>query len=74
LLEVVRKYGWEFVYYTPEQLNQVNIEQPSETVYRYTGAYGVSEPAAKLYSGAEKLELVKKKAGNVTISVALLHH
>lgn len=74
LLEVVRKYGWEFVYYTPEQLNQVNIEQPSKTVYRYTGAYGVSEPTAKLYSGAEKLELVKKKAGNVTISVALLHH
>ncbi|QPA32448.1 cobalt-precorrin 5A hydrolase [Thermaerobacillus caldiproteolyticus] len=74
LLEVVRKYGWEFVYYSPEELNHVHIEQPSETVFRYTGAYGVSEPAAKLYSGAENLELVKKKSGNVTISVALLRH
>ncbi|ANB61590.1 cobalt-precorrin 5A hydrolase [Anoxybacteroides amylolyticum] len=71
LLEVVQKYGWEFVYYTPEQLNRVPIEQPSETVFRYTGAYGVSEPAAKLYSGA-KLALVKKKLGNVTISVAVI--
>jgi cobalt-precorrin 5A hydrolase len=74
ILEVVRKYGWEFVYYTPEELNEVPIEQPSETVYRYTGAYGVSEPAAKLYSGAKQLEVVKKKSGNVTISVALIRY
>ncbi|KXG09231.1 Cobalt-precorrin-5A hydrolase [Anoxybacillus sp. P3H1B] len=72
LLKVVQKYGWEFICYSPAQLNQVEIEQPSETVFRYTGAYGVSEPAAKLYSGADTLALVKKKSGNVTISVALL--
>jgi len=71
LLEVAQKYGWEFVYYTAEQLNRVPIEQPSETVFRYTGAYGVSEPAAKLYSGSQ-LALVKKKSGNVTISVAVI--
>ncbi|MFC0296562.1 cobalt-precorrin 5A hydrolase [Geobacillus jurassicus] len=74
LLEVVNKYGWEFVAYTPEELNEVPIEAPSETVYRYTGAYGVSEPAAKLYSGADQMALVKKKSGNVTISVALIDH
>jgi len=74
LLEGVRKYSWEFVYYTPEELNRVEIEQPSETVFRYTGAYGFSEPAAKLYSGAKQLALVKKKSGNVTISVALFKH
>ncbi|WP_035098839.1 cobalt-precorrin 5A hydrolase [Anoxybacteroides tepidamans] len=72
ILQVARKYGWEFVYYKREQLNEVKMEQPSETVYRYTGAYGVSEPAAKLYSGADTLALVKKKSGNVTISVAVL--
>ncbi|MGP7817184.1 cobalt-precorrin 5A hydrolase [Niallia sp. 01092] len=72
LLEVVQKNGWEFVYYTPDELNTINIESPSETVYKYTGAYGVSEPAALLYSGAESLELVKKKSGNVTISVAVI--
>ncbi|NNU84642.1 cobalamin biosynthesis protein CbiG [Geobacillus sp. BMUD] len=74
LREVVGKYGWEFVTYTPEELNTMPIEAPSETVYRYTGAYGVSEPAAKLYSGAERMALVKKKSGNVTISVALIRH
>ncbi len=72
LLEVVNKYNWEFIYYTPNKLNEVKIEQPSETVFKYTGSYGVSEPAAKLYSQAEKLALVKKKSGNVTISVAIM--
>jgi cobalt-precorrin 5A hydrolase len=72
LLEVSEKFGWEFVYYTADQLNQVQLEEPSETVYKYTGAYGVSEPAAKLYSGAEELCLTKKKSGNVTISVGIL--
>ncbi|WP_028403303.1 cobalt-precorrin 5A hydrolase [Ectobacillus panaciterrae] len=72
LIEVVNKNGWEFVYYPPSELNAVQMEQPSETVFKYTGAYGVSEPAALLYSGAEKLALVKKKSGNVTISVAVI--
>ncbi|MGJ7919224.1 cobalt-precorrin 5A hydrolase [Neobacillus sp. LXY-4] len=72
LLEVVEANGWEFVYYSPNQLNTIQCQEPSETVYKYTGAYGVSEPAALLYSGAQKLELVKKKSGNVTISVAVI--
>ena len=72
LLEVVEKHGWELNYYSPEQLNKAEIEAPSETVYKYTGAYGVSEPAVRIYTGAEKLELVKKKSGNVTISVGLI--
>jgi cobalt-precorrin 5A hydrolase len=72
LLEVVNKYGWEFTYFTPEELNTVSMEQPSDTVYKFTGAYGVSEPAALLYSNVTKLALVKKKSGNVTISVAVI--
>jgi cobalt-precorrin 5A hydrolase len=72
LLEVVNKYGFEFHHYTPEELNTVSMEQPSETVYKFTGAYGVSEPAARLYANVEKLALVKKKSGNVTISVAVI--
>ncbi|MGO4886986.1 cobalt-precorrin 5A hydrolase [Anaerobacillus sp. MEB173] len=72
MLDVCKKFGWDFVYYTPEQLNKVEIENPSETVFKYTGAYGVSEPAAKLSSGESKLLLEKKKSGNVTISVAVV--
>ncbi|MDQ0246601.1 cobalt-precorrin 5A hydrolase [Bacillus fengqiuensis] len=72
LIETAKKYGWDFTYYSPKQLNAIEIEQPSDTVYKFTGAYGVSEPAARLYSGAGMLELVKKKSGNVTISVAVI--
>ncbi|WP_187118892.1 cobalt-precorrin 5A hydrolase [Bacillus marasmi] len=74
LLEVVEKNGWEFVYYSPEVLNSVDIQDPSETVFKYTGAYGVSEPAAMLYSGCNELALVKKKSGNVTISVGIIDY
>ncbi|OEH93124.1 cobalt-precorrin 5A hydrolase [Bacillus solimangrovi] len=74
LLEITRKHQWQFVYYTPEQLNEVPFENRSEVVYKYTGAYGVSEPAAKLYSGAKELLLEKQKSGNVTISVAIIPH
>ncbi|RNB83730.1 cobalamin biosynthesis protein CbiG [Brevibacillus nitrificans] len=72
LIAVCEKYGWPFVWYSPEQLNQVQIEDPSETVYKFTGAYGVSEPAAKLYAGVGELVLTKKKSGNTTISVGLM--
>lgn len=72
LLEVVEHYGWEFVTYEASALNEMSIEQPSPTVYKYTGAYGVSEPAAKKYAKVDRLALVKKKSGNVTISVAVM--
>jgi cobalt-precorrin 5A hydrolase len=70
LLAVCRKYGWKLKVYSPLELNAVPINNPSETVYKYTGAYGVSEPAALLSSGASELLLEKRKSGNVTISVA----
>jgi cobalt-precorrin 5A hydrolase len=72
LLEVVKKYGWEFHYYSPKELNSVPVEHPSDTVFKYTGAYGVSEPAVKLYTKTTNLELIKKKSGNVTISVGII--
>lgn len=71
-LDIIKKYGWDFITYTPEELNQVAISDPSATVYKYTGAYGVSEPAAILHSKTKKLDLVKKKSGNVTISVGIM--
>ncbi|MGJ7034379.1 cobalt-precorrin 5A hydrolase [Anoxybacillus eryuanensis] len=71
LLAVANKYKWPLIFYTAEQLNAVPIDEPSETVFRYVGAYGVSEPAAKRYSGQQQLVLTKKKSGNVTISIAL---
>lgn len=74
LVAVCVKYGWPLVAYTPEELNAVPIAHPSETVYRYTGAWGVSEPAAMRSANATSLVLEKKKHGNCTISVALVDY
>jgi len=70
LLAVCAKHGWPLTLYTPEELNRVELRNPSETVFKFTGAYGVSEPAAFLSAGADEWVLEKKKAGNVTISIA----
>ncbi|CQR54512.1 cobalt-precorrin 5A hydrolase [Paenibacillus riograndensis] len=70
LLGLCAKYGWELALFSPEQLNTVVLEQPSEIVFKATGAYGVCEPAALLSSGARSLVLKKKKSGNATIAVA----
>lgn len=71
LLEVCEKNGWPLTFYTPVELNQAPMRNPSDIVYKYTGAYGVSEPAAILSSRNENLLLEKEKSGNVTISVAI---
>ena len=72
ILAICEKYYWDFACYTFKQLINMLILEPSETVFKYTGSYGVSEPAARLYSGAKTLSLIKKKSGNVTISVAVI--
>ncbi|WP_341282592.1 cobalamin biosynthesis protein [Paenibacillus sp. FSL H8-0537] len=72
LLAVCAKYGWPLVTYTPGELNEEEISEPSETVFKFTGAYGVSEPAAKRYTKNNELLLGKQKSGNVTISIGLI--
>ncbi|OPA77714.1 cobalamin biosynthesis protein CbiG [Paenibacillus selenitireducens] len=74
MLDTCSRYGWDFITYTPDQLNRVDIEAPSDTVFKYTGAYAVSEPAVKLYTGNTQLIVNKRKSGNVTISVGMLHY
>ncbi|KGR74054.1 cobalt-precorrin 5A hydrolase [Ureibacillus sinduriensis] len=69
-IDITNRYGWKFATYTPEQLNEMPLLNPSETVFKFTGAYGVSEPAAMRYANTTDLLLQKKKHGNVTISIA----
>ncbi|MEK4227964.1 cobalt-precorrin 5A hydrolase [Solibacillus sp. FSL H8-0538] len=71
-LAITQKYGWEFIVYTPIELNEMPLLNPSVTVFKYTGAYGVSEPAAMRYAQTTNLLLQKKKSGNATITVARL--
>ena len=72
LIEVCEKYAWPLVTYTSEELNTITIPNPSETVFKYVGAYGVSEPAARLSSGAEDFVVEKVRTGNVTISICIV--
>lgn len=69
-IDITNRYGWKFATFTPEQLNEMPLLNPSETVFKFTGAYGVSEPAAMRYANTTDLLLQKKKRGNVTISIA----
>ena len=65
------KIGAGVVFYGKEELLGVHPPSgPSSAVFESTGAFGVSEPAALLSSGAKRLWIKKVKAGMVTIAVA----
>lgn len=72
LRAVCEKYNWPLHTFVADQLNKVELANPSSTVYKYVGAYGVSEPAARLSSGANKWVVEKVKSGNVTVSICLV--
>lgn len=59
------------VTFTPEELNSVEGPERSDIVFRATGAYAVSEPAAILGSGRGTLLVPKQRSGNVTVAVTL---
>ena len=72
LVEVCEKHHWPLVTYTAQELNTVAVPNPSETVFKYVGAYGVCEPAARLSSGADGWVVEKVRSGNVTVSISLV--
>ncbi len=74
LVSVCAKQKWSLVTYTAAELNEVPLVHPSETVFRYVGAYGVSEPAARRSANASGWLVEKVKSGNVTLSVCLVEH
>ncbi len=61
LLALSERHGWPLRTYSPEELDVVpGIRNPSETVKRYVGSRGVSEPAALLAAGVEELLVPKQ--------------
>lgn len=46
LLALAQELGWQLVFYTPAQLAEVPVPNPSEVVRQYTGSPSVSEAAA----------------------------
>jgi cobalt-precorrin 5A hydrolase len=61
LLALCARHGWPLRVFTAPELDAVpGIENPSETVQRHVGTRGVSEPAALLAAGAERLLVPKQ--------------
>ncbi len=71
LLQVAERFGWRLQFYEATALNRVPVAHPSDVVYRVTGAYAVSQPAAVLAAGGGPLLVEKVKNDQVTLSVAL---
>jgi len=79
LLALAQEHGWPLVFYAPEQLAQVEVPNPSETVRKYTGTPSVSEAAALLAAGPDTpmtalvVEKYKHRGAdgrNATVSIA----
>ena len=67
LLELCKKYDRELIFYTADELNEVDVTEKSDFVKKITGAYSVSEAAAKLLGG--KIILTKKIIDSITFSI-----
>jgi len=79
LLALAQENGWPLHFYPPEQLAQVAVPNPSETVRKYTGTPSVSEAAALLAAGphtpmtalvVEKHKHRGADGKNATVSIA----
>ncbi|PTX64570.1 cobalt-precorrin 5A acetaldehyde-lyase [Melghirimyces profundicolus] len=71
LLELAERHGWPLHFYEAGALNRLPIPQPSDVVYRVTGSRGVSQPAALLSAGTDRLLVEKEKSRNATLSIAV---
>ena len=61
IIALTEKYGWNLVTYPADVLDRVDgIENPSETVRKYTGSRTVAEGACLKLSGADKLLIPKQ--------------
>lgn len=65
------EYGAEVVFFTAEQLAQVEVPHPSSTVAKHVGTPSVCEAAAILGSNNGKLLISKVKGKNWTAALAI---
>ncbi len=77
ILQLAAAHGWPLRFFSAEQLAQVEVPNPSETVRKYMGTPAVAEAAALLAAGAtmQDLRLEKHKyrgpdGKNATVSIA----
>ncbi len=65
------KYGKEVIYYSAEELAEVEVPNPSTTVLKHVGTPSVCEAAAILGSNHGKLIVPKVKGKNWTAALAI---
>jgi len=63
------KYSIPIVFYTADELNRIDVDNPSPHVIKAVGAKGVAEPAAVLSSNNGKSLLKKIKRGDITLAI-----
>ena len=77
LLQLCAEQKWPLQFYSAEQLVEVKVPNPSETVRKYMGTPAVAEAAALLAAQAEMSNLIVEKfkhrgadGKNATVSIA----
>ena len=77
LQQLAEQQGWTIHFYTAQELAEVDVPNPSETVRKHTGTPSVSEAAALLAAGTDKSSLIIEKhrlrgpdGRNATVSIA----
>lgn len=70
MLELAARHGVPLTGYAAEELNSVAVPHPSDAAWKHLGIHSVSEAAALLASGAEKLLVEKTKGNGVTLALA----
>ena len=77
LLQLAAEQGWNIRFYPAQELAQVDVPNPSETVRKHTGTPSVSEAAALLAAGTDLSHLLIEKhrlrgpdGRNATVSIA----
>ncbi|MBI5184067.1 MAG: cobalt-precorrin 5A hydrolase [Nitrospinae bacterium] len=69
LIDFSGKFSIPIIFYTADELNQIDVDQPSPHVVKATGAMGVAEPAAILSSNNGRSLLKKIKRGDMTLAI-----
>jgi cobalt-precorrin 5A hydrolase len=77
ILQLADEHDWPLYFFTAQQLAQVPVPNPSETVRKYMGTPAVAEAAALLAADADMRALLLEKHKyrgeddkNVTVSIA----
>ncbi len=73
LIEAAARLGIHLVFFSREQIENVDVPHPSLIVKRHMGVKSVCEATAILCAGKGRLIIPKRKSRNATLAVALEH-